>query len=298
MIFVVCLGCTVPPWRQSAAVADASANQATASATSASAPTGSVATKVGLEGTYYLRHPNAQLTALPANDDSPVVLRIADVLRDKNSYLYEIRFIGLRPGSHDLRDYLAGSAGGPHQIATPQLVEVHSVLPDDHDGAIEDYSAAGRFWAWPLRALLREGVVVWGLATAAYVIYRFVYRPRVFPAMLSSQPTLADQLLPLVEAGLAGTLTTTGQARLERLLLAHWQQKLRLTALPPDQALRQMRSHATAGKLLRELEAWLHTRPGTHQVDVPALLAPYQTAAAIELQDETPFPPTQEPVAA
>ena len=54
----------------------------------------------------------------------------------------------------------------------------------------------------------------------------------------------------------------------------------------PDQALRKLRVDPTAGKLLRELEAWLHMRPGTHVVDVPALLEPYRTAAVIQLEPE------------
>jgi hypothetical protein len=245
-----------------------------------------VESKIGIEGTYFLRHPSANLLPKPANDDSPVVLRIADVVKDKDSYLYEIRFIGLREGEHDLRDYLTGSQDGPHEISSPMVIVVHAVLPKDHDGAIEDYSAAGKFWAPPYRTLLRAAIVLWGVATCAYLIRRYFFQPAPIVAALSHQPTLADQLLPLVEAGIAGKLTTAGQALLERLLLAHWQQKLQLTALAPEQALRKLRVDPTAGKLLRELEAWLHMRPGTHVVNVPVLLEPYRTAAAIQLEPE------------
>jgi hypothetical protein len=79
-------------------------------------------------------------------------------------------------------------------------------------------------------------------------------------------------------------MTTPQQARLEMLLLTYWRQKLQLAELPPDKALRQMRKHEAAGKLLRELESWLHARPGTQQVDVAALLEPYRTAAAIHFE--------------
>lgn len=276
--FVVCLCCAVH--------LRAFADDATPVAGRPFIETSRASSKIGIEGTYYLRHPSASLQPLPANDDSPLVLRIVDVVRDKNSYLYEIRFIGLREGTHDLRDYLTGNAGQAHEINSPQLVVIQAVLPKDHDGTIEKYAAAGRYWAWPYRDLLRTGIVLWGLATCAYLIRRYFFQPPLIAATLAHQPTLADQLLPLVEAAVAGRLTTAGQARLERLLLAHWQQKLQLTSLAPDQALRQMRSHPTAGKLLRELEAWLHMRPGTHVVNVPALLAPYQSAAAIELEPD------------
>ena len=50
-------------------------------------------------------------------------------------------------------------------------------------------------------------------------------------------------------------------------------------------ALRQMRDHGEAGRLLRALEDWLHRKPGTVTVDVEDLLEPYGSIAASELPD-------------
>jgi hypothetical protein len=242
-----------------------------------------VESKIGIEGVYFLRYEREGLIPLPATERSPIILRIANVARDKNTFLYEIRYIGTRPGEYDLRKYLARIDGNPLENIPPLKVAVHEVLPKDHDGAIEPLAAPGSYWAWPYRTLLQGGLIVWGMATGVYLVRRFLRQRPQRTAPTAAAPTLADQLLPLVEAALAGTLSSTQQARLEMLLLAHWRQRLQLTNLAPDKALRQMRQHDSAGKLLRELESWLHARPGTREVDVAALLSPYRTAAAIDL---------------
>lgn len=245
--------------------------------------TPTVDTKIGIEGVYYLRHAKLGLIPLAANERSPIILRIASVVKDKETYLYEIRYIGTRPGQHDLRKYLAREDGESLGDLPPMTVAVHEVLPKEHDGAIEPLAATGSYGAWPYRRMLQGGLILWGIATAVYFVRRFMQQRPKPVVKTNAAPTLADQLLPLVEAALAGNMTTPQQARLEMLLLTHWRQKLNLASLPPDKALRQMRKHETAGKLLRELESWLHARPGTRQVDVAALLSPYRAAAAIQL---------------
>jgi hypothetical protein len=45
-------------------------------------------------------------------------------------------------------------------------------------------------------------------------------------------------------------------------------------------ALTRLRQHREAGALLRALEDWLHRPPGTANVDVAAVLAPYRSIPA------------------
>jgi hypothetical protein len=99
-------------------------------------------------------------------------------------------------------------------------------------------------------------------------------------AAASHRPkTLAEQLRPLVERAQAGTLSTPERAELERMLLAFWGRRLGLTDVDPREAMAQMRQHPEAGRLIEQLELWLH-RPGTaDEVDVAALLAPYRESA-------------------
>ena len=268
-------------WSVAAGLLCIVAVRATETAKKTGAP--AVESKIGIEGIYFLRYDREGLIPLPANERSPVVLRMASIVRDKDSFLYEVHFIGTRAGEHDLRSYLTRIDGKPLDNLPPLKVVVHEVLPKDHDGAIEPLAAKGSFWAWPYRTLLQLGLVFWGMATCIVLVRRFLRKRPAQSVRKSAAPTLADQLLPLVEAALAGNLKVSQQARLEMLLLAHWRQKLQLSDVAPDKALGQMRSHATAGKLLRELESWLHARPGTREVDVAALLSPYRTAAAMDL---------------
>ncbi|WP_425615260.1 hypothetical protein NA78x_005169 [Anatilimnocola sp. NA78] len=242
-----------------------------------------VETKIGIEGVYFLRDERAGIAPAAANDKSPLILRIASVVRDKDAYLYEIHFIGTRAGAHDLREYLVRSDGEPLGEGVPLRVVVHSVLPKSHDGDLEGIATPQNLWAWPYRTTLQVALIAWGVITGVILLRRCL-QPRPAPSTSPFvAPTLADQLQPLVNAALAGKITVNEQAQLEMLLLAHWREKLQLQSVDADVAVRRMWQDETAGKLLREVETWLHTRPGTRQVDVATLLAPYRNTAAITL---------------
>ena len=99
-------------------------------------------------------------------------------------------------------------------------------------------------------------------------------KPRT-AALPQTEPTAADQLRPLVEAAIAGTLPPAGQARLELLLIAYWRKRLGMSDCTTQSALAQLRGHAEAGILLGQVDEWLHRRPaGNIQADVAAILAP------------------------
>src|SRR6185369_4156398 len=138
---------------------------------------------------------------------------------------------------HDLRKYLAREDGQPLENLPPLKVAVYEVLPKEHDGGIEPLAATGSYWAWPYRRLLQGGLILWGIATGVYLVRRFMHRQPLPVVKTNAVPTLADQLLPLVEEALSGHMTTPQQARLEMLLLTHWRQKLQLADLAPDKAL-------------------------------------------------------------
>jgi hypothetical protein len=81
-----------------------------------------------------------------------------------------------------------------------------------------------------------------------------------------------------VESALAGNLSRAQQAELERTLLAFWRRRLNLDQTKAAEAMAALRSHPEAGALLGQLEAWLHRPGGAGEVDVNALLKPYQNA--------------------
>ncbi|HXG09961.1 MAG TPA: hypothetical protein VNK04_09245 [Gemmataceae bacterium] len=231
--------------------------------------------------------PGPELEVRPLSDRSPLVLRIAEVYPHGTAFRYSFVYYGLEPGTFDLRDYLRRKDGSSTADLPPLRVEIQSVLPP---GQIEPNPLAMR--PSPVLGgyrLLLVGVgILWVAGLLAILL---VGRRKKRDAGAAARPlTVADRLRPLVEKALAGKLTPSQLAELERALLAFWRRRLRLENARPAEAMTLLRAHQEAGPLLAQLEAWLH-RPGTAaHVDVAALLRPYQNIPpeAIDLAEVEP----------
>jgi hypothetical protein len=226
----------------------------------------------GIEGRLVAELP-AGLSAL-SDPQAPLMLRIAvrEALADGRCR-YDLRYIGNEPGKRDLLDCLRdGSGRRPAGLLT---VEIASLLPAGQ-AALSDPppEATAPLGGWKPWLLALAGI--WILAVL------IVLRPRrrSAAATVAPLPTLVELLTPLVEAAASGSLDVPGQARLERLLLAFWRERLALDRLEPAAALARLRAHPEAGALLRGTDAWLHQPPGRAAVDVATLLAPYRHGAA------------------
>ena len=125
------------------------------------------------------------------------------------------------------------------------------------------------------RVLLAVGAVVWVAGLFAILFWR--RRDAEEEQHEDGRPrTLAERLRPMVELGLAGELPEHERAELERTLIAYWRRRLDLVHMDPGKAMAALREHDEAGRLLVQLEHWLH-RPGpADDVDVGELLAPYR----------------------
>ena len=133
--------------------------------------------------------------------------------------------------------------------------------------------------------MLWTGAVVWIVGLAAILL---VGRHRKNAAELSSRPqTLADRLRPLVEGAVAGELSHSQLAELERSLVALWRKRLRLDSMKASEAIDALREHEVAGGLLRQLEEWLHRPGGEAEVNIASLLAPYEELPAEEFSLES-----------
>jgi hypothetical protein len=247
---------------------------------------------VGMEGVYYFRHRGPAVEALPVDDDSPVVLRIAEAVSDGDATICEIRYIGVKPGRYDLRDYLRRADGGPLAGVEPIPVAIRSVLPADHNGQLDELPRLPLPGAWPYRLFLAVAGGLWLVPVAWLTVRRVARRRRRPERPPAGEPTLADQLRPLVEAAVLGRLSTADQARLELLLIAYWRKRLELTGCSAAELLVQLREHPESAAPLGQLEQWLHRRPGSCRVDVAAVLRPYRDdppvdPAEIEAQEAT-----------
>ncbi len=247
---------------------------------------------IGIETRYIYRTEHA-LRAKPVVSRQNVLVRIAEQKQDGAATLYDLRAMPMVKGSHDLRSALERVDGGPMDALPPVVLEAASIVPKAHRGIDpRPDPAPPRLGGYQL-AMIGAGAL-W-LAPVLWFGGRALLRRRKAPApvALAAPPTLADQLRPLVEAAIAGRASVDERARLERLLLAHWRERLSLAELSPHEALVKLKEHADAGVILRAVERWLHMPRGDGDgaPDIAALLAPYRGAAVVVPNQEVEFKP-------
>jgi hypothetical protein len=223
--------------------------------------------------------PGPELEVAPqADHNAPLVVRITNTYKHGTGYRYDLVYYALEPGEYDLTKVLRRRDGSPKGDLPAVTVSVRAVLPPGqvlpHDLEPRPAPSLGGY-----RLALVAGSVVWGLGLLAILLLG--RRRRAAAAADEARPrSLADQLRPLVEEALAGRLTTPRRAELERLLLAYWRRRLDLQGQKPHEAFATLRRHPEAGPLLTSLEAWLHRPDPAGEIDLPALLRPYQNAPA------------------
>jgi hypothetical protein len=238
-------------------------------------------TTVGTEGVVHV-HSAHDLEALEVNAKSTVIVRIdAKTLSKSGGFDYELHYIANRPGIHDLTQYIRRTDGG--KLAMSKVsIDVRTTLPKGHQGNLSEIDQPAV--PSPMRYRLWMGIAgaVWVIPMLAlWIRRRWLNRPKPEPHV-EPPLTLADQLRPLVGAAIEGELNVDQQAKLERLLVAFWRERLGLGSLDPRDAWSRLRKHNEAGALVNQLERWLHQRPNGQTVDVAALLEPYRHHAPIE----------------
>lgn len=230
---------------------------------------------VGIEGRLEVTLPVAGLRAQPPERQAPLNMRIASAKRVESGTLYDLRYIGLVPGRYDLREFLRQADGSAADGQLPPLeVQVAGALPPGKQGLLVAIPANGVTLSGGYRWAIVGAGVVWLLA--AIPIFRrrrlaAAKEPVVGPITL----TLPERVRRLLAEAAAGRLDVERQAALERMVLNHWSEELKLRALPPAEVHARLREHPQAGVLLRTLEAWLHRPPSERKHDLEALLAAY-----------------------
>ena len=219
--------------------------------------------------------PGSELEPVPLADARrPIVLRITGVFRHGTDYRYDLVYYGLEPGAYNLAEYVRRKDGSPSSDLPPVMVEIKPVLPP---GQVEPHAVQARRLPFlgGYQALLLIGSTVW-LAGLVALLFARRRRPRTATNEVEMGATLAGRLRPLVDDAVAGRLSSSRQAELDRLLLGFWRRRLGLEGQPAAQAITMLRNHEEAGQLLRQLEAWLHSPRPDANVDVASLLEPYR----------------------
>jgi len=249
-------------------------------AASASESTNSAPPTVGMEGHVQIMLPGTLLEAKPVEPRAKLLLRVADARPHGTFFDYDLRYIGFVPGKYDLRDYLARKDGSSTNDLPKIPVEVTGLLPVKHRGELVPQETRALPSLGSYKATLVAVAIVWA---ALFVPLWLTGRKAkgVEPPKVQTKPlALADRLRPLVTQALEGKLSRDELAQLERMLLNYWHEKLGLRETGMAEAVQQLRQHPEGGALLRELENWLHRPPGSANVNINTLLAPYREPVA------------------
>ena len=240
---------------------------------------------VGMEGQLDVALPLAGLTTKPGDHRAPMLLRIAHTQPHGTLTRYDLRYIGRVPGQHDLRNFLFTADGSPATNLSPLNVAIAGLLPNPHNGWLEEQAQQAPSLLGGYRTALVVVAVLWVIAF--FVIWRSGRQPKAAAstAPVQREPSFAERIRPLVERAAAGTLSADEKATLERMLITHWQRRLNLTGANGDELIARLRQHAEAGVLLRALEDWLHRPPGRGEVRVEEFLAPYKQLPATAHQE-------------
>lgn len=244
---------------------------------------------IGIEGDVRIALDRADYQPKALDDRTPFILRIEAVKPSGDGkQVYDFHYMGFEPGSYRLADYLVHPDGSLATEIGDVKVEVKSILPPDHDGALNSYFPRPFPWIGGYRMLLGILAGLWVLGLFAFIWFGRRKKPAVILDDSPPAPTYAERMRPLVEAAATGNLTLTGQAQLERLMTGYWLEKL---ALPAEQrmaeSIAELLRDKDAGSLLRAMERWLHRPGGASPAEVSALLEPYRhlpVAAVKEVQ--------------
>ena len=219
--------------------------------------------------------PGSELVPINIVDrKQPMILRVVETFPHGDHFRYNLEYTGLEPGTYNLIDYLKRSDNTDVSDLPEIMVTINSVLPEGQTLPADLPAVKSRYNHFYL-AMLVLGGALWLAGLLAILFARTGREKR--PEAKHTTVTVADRLKPLIDQAIAGELRTPEAAELERVLNAFWSKKLRLQHLTADQLRKKLRQHTDASKLLNAMDHWLHRPDADPNVDVAALLQPYQS---------------------
>jgi len=176
-------------------------------------------TTVGIEGKVVYRWSGPTLRIRALGPRSTMLVRLADVQTDGESTLYDLRFIALKPGLYDVREWLERVDGVELGDEAPAAAfRVDSTLAADDSGELRTAAGLGVPALGGYRNLAIGLGVVWVIPMGVIAWRAAMRRPRAAPVAATDAPlTLADQLRPLVTRALSDDAEASDRANLERV---------------------------------------------------------------------------------
>jgi hypothetical protein len=188
--------------------------------------------------------------------------------------VYEVRYIGLKAGDHDLRDYLQFPDDVSRQMVPPLPVSVADPLPPTHNGelAVPPVLSRRDLPAGLSRTAAATVACLWtaGLGVIGFTWWKQTRRRRIgVPAAIPE-----DELARKLRLAERKMLTPQGMAEVERLLLGRWLRELDIREIRLVEGIRELEKHPRGRDLLAAFEDW-QRRLESGPSELPTLLRTY-----------------------
>ena len=234
---------------------------------------------LGVEQAAIVTYSGPPVAVTPYKWGVAVNVRIAKVIEQPGTRIYDVRYIVNRAGTFDLKDYLTGEDGNRLDGLPSFKFSGDPKLSKNLDTRIQEtkeisVDVGGHYYA------TLAGLAVFWVVWLLLLIFYGRAKPPQLAAAAHPEPTLAEMLRAFLAQLEAGNLDAAAKAKMEMVLLRRWREELALADLPMSAALDAIGRNEKTGNPLRQLQDWLH-RPASkiQRAEIAAVIMPYTVEA-------------------
>jgi hypothetical protein len=234
---------------------------------------------LGVEQAAIVTYSGPNVAVTPYKWGVAVNVRIAKVIEQPGTRIYDVRYIVNRAGTFDLKDYLTAADGSRLDGLPSFKFNGDPKLSKNLDTRIQETEEIAVDVGGYYYATLAGLTVFWIVWLLLLIFYG---RPKAPPSAAAAppEPTLAEMLRAFLAQLEAGTLDAAAKAKMEMVLLRRWREELALAGVPMSAAFDAISRSEKTGSPLRQLQDWLH-RPASsvQREEIAAVIAPYTVEA-------------------
>ena len=212
---------------------------------------------LGVEEAVIVRYAGPRLVARPYRRGASVNVRIANEDTSGDTRVYDVRYVVSVPGEFNIIDYLAAADGSALERLPAFRVRGQTALTKDIETRIREIEIVPiRIGHWYYETLVALGGF-WLLWLAGLI---WIGRPRRVapPPPAPPLPSLAEQIAAYLAALGRQELSVDDKARLERMLLLYWRERLGMADDRMAAACRRIAHDDRSAAAYRAIVGWLH----------------------------------------
>ncbi len=230
---------------------------------------------LGVEQAAIVTYSGPAVAVTPYKWGVAVNVRIAKVIEQTGTRVYDVRYIVNRAGTFDLKDYLTAADGSRLDGLPSFKFTGDPKLSKNLDTRIQETEEVTVDVGGHYYATLAGLAVLWIVWLLLIIFYGRPKPPQPAAAALP-EPTLAEMLRAFLAQLEAGTLDAEAKAKMEMVLLRRWREELALGDVPMSAALDAISRSEKTGDPLRQVQQWLHRRDSNiGREEIAAALKPF-----------------------